>query len=441
MTADEAMQLVRAQVPWWVPWFPVLSALSMFVAGWLLGRIAVAMGLARFRRTPTDAPWTERARAATTARVLASQSLLYAIIVGVIGARSGLLGVISRGEAMAVGAVAAVVGAAVARGHLEDALGLKRTRRGSGIGLLLALYATLPTTVLVGAIAMQLDTVSAILLWVLGGLLLAGWLRALSVPALRAFGAASAAPERVHAIVARACEKVGMRPPETIVLHMRMANAYAFPFAGALAFTDPILETLDDAGLEAITLHELGHLQEPPRIVAFRAMRVGLNYALALCGVLWRFGPVPSLVLSLVVLVLALWSRRQLARLEVAADAVAHDHGEEGALALALARVYERNLSPMVSARVGTHPHLYDRLIAAGAAPAYPRPAPPEAARVLRFALFAVTALFVFGIYAAIAWRDPLELLATTRHCDALSQASPPLPSAIASYVATACDP
>jgi Zn-dependent protease with chaperone function len=71
---------------------------------------------------------------------------------------------------------------------------------------------------------------------------------------------------------------------------------------------------------------------------------------------------------------------RQLShRLEVRADAVAHSNEpDSGVYARALTRLYEDALAPAVNARESaTHPHLYDRLLAAGVTPDFPRPEPP----------------------------------------------------------------
>jgi hypothetical protein len=75
-------------------------------------------------------------------------------------------------------------------------------------------------------------------------------------------------------------------------------------------------------------------------------------------------------------------------RLETRADAHAH-HVESGApgaargvYARALSRLGEVNLIPAVGWAAGTHPHLYDRLLAAGQEPDFPRPPPPSRARM-----------------------------------------------------------
>jgi hypothetical protein len=68
-------------------------------------------------------------------------------------------------------------------------------------------------------------------------------------------------------------------------------------------------------------------------------------------------------------------------RLEERADQMARlNEPDPGAYARALARMHEDNLLPAVHAKSReTHPDLYDRLIAAGFTPDYPRPVAPKA--------------------------------------------------------------
>ena len=62
-------------------------------------------------------------------------------------------------------------------------------------------------------------------------------------------------------------------------------------------------------------------------------------------------------------------------RMEVRADAEA---GRAAAYGRALAKIYEKNLVPVaMGGRRKTHPELYDRLAAVGAAADYPRPSAP----------------------------------------------------------------
>jgi Zn-dependent protease with chaperone function len=66
--------------------------------------------------------------------------------------------------------------------------------------------------------------------------------------------------------------------------------------------------------------------------------------------------------------------------MEIRADALARSHeAQDGTFARALAHLSELNLCPAVlPGKLGTHPQVYDRLVAAGITPDFPRPEPPE---------------------------------------------------------------
>jgi Zn-dependent protease with chaperone function len=198
-------------------------------------------------------------------------------------------------------------------------------------------------------------------------------------------GLVAPGPARLVSLVARVGERMGRaRPAPSYVMPSLYVGAFALPAMGAVVVTNRLLDTLDDQGLEAILAHELGHLSESPRTVALRsAAVVPLLPIVALKAVAGAFGWWPALAGCLVV---ALFSRLQLRwvrRLETRADTMARaQERTPGAYAGALARSYEANLIPVVARGSGaTHPHLYDRLVAAGVPPSYPRPRPPSFAR------------------------------------------------------------
>jgi hypothetical protein len=82
-------------------------------------------------------------------------------------------------------------------------------------------------------------------------------------------------------------------------------------------------------------------------------------------------------------------------QLERRADRLATEREtREGAYARALRKISEVNLTPLVEpGKGGTHPHVYDRLVAAGAPPDFPRPAPPSLARTRLAGLAAILVL------------------------------------------------
>jgi hypothetical protein len=89
---------------------------------------------------------------------------------------------------------------------------------------------------------------------------------------------------------------------------------------------------------------------------------IGTVYALLLLQLAW----------------LATWAAGKKSKTwEARADAHVHEHVEDPTVyARALEKLHEDNLAPAVTHREGTHPHLYDRMLAAGLQPGYPRPQP-----------------------------------------------------------------
>jgi len=75
--------------------------------------------------------------------------------------------------------------------------------------------------------------------------------------------------------------------------------------------------------------------------------------------------------------------------LEIRADQAGTSHeSEAGGYAMALEHIYQLNHVPAVMPGKRTiHPHLYDRLLAAGVTPSYPRPKAPGKVGLQTFAV------------------------------------------------------
>ncbi|MEM9877090.1 MAG: M48 family metalloprotease, partial [Myxococcota bacterium] len=218
---------------------------------------------------------------------------------------------------------------------------------------------------------------------------------------------AKPAGPRLQGIVAAASAAARQTPPPTWEVVSPDANAAAFPLGDKLLFTDAALAALDDEGLEAIASHELGHLAESRSVKLVRAAMgaVWLPIAWVLAHAMelgWEV--VVASFAGVVALNLAL--RRWMVEREKEADAHAHHH--EATYARALATIHRVSGLPAVTATATTHPHLYDRLEAAGVAPSYPRPAPPSRARKLG----SVAAVYVAALVVAIGLPLAIPLLA-----------------------------
>ncbi|HEX2671210.1 MAG TPA: M48 family metalloprotease, partial [Polyangiaceae bacterium] len=169
--------------------------------------------------------------------------------------------------------------------------------------------------------------------------------------------------------------------PEVRVFEVELnnANALAYPAAQIVVFSAAAVDGLTPAQLTAIAGHELAHLDES-RALRMQRAAWGLSYALPLLFIpLLPRAPAIGFAFGVVLFLLSTFAYRSLSlRLEEHADRAAAHHGQgEGSYASALERIYELNLIPAVTSTRQTHPHLYDRLIASGASPAFPRPRPP----------------------------------------------------------------
>ncbi len=106
------------------------------------------------------------------------------------------------------------------------------------------------------------------------------------------------------------------------------------------------------------------------------------------------FGPIAISLLFAAMLLLSIFARKLSQRMETRADLVATENqSEAGAYASALEKLYRTNQIPAVTPRKRTHPHLYDRLLAAGITPNYPRPKAPA-----KFAWTGWLMLLSFGV-------------------------------------------
>ena len=212
-------------------------------------------------------------------------------------------------------------------------------------------------------------------LWARGGFFWLGWKIGLFQPA----------PERLVRIVTETASRMQVPVREVLLMRVAVAQAAALPGQGKLLFTERILELLPDDELAVVCAHELGHLTESRSDIAKRMIgRLIFMPWLFFNPLIHTYGNVAFFGLCLLTVVVPRVSRHISRRLELRADAMAKtNEGDAGTYARALTRLYEDNLSPAVNAKkMATHPHLYDRLLAAGVTPDFPRPAAPAAMAV-----------------------------------------------------------
>lgn len=207
-------------------------------------------------------------------------------------------------------------------------------------------------------------------------------------------------PDRLVKIVGDTAAEMNVSVRETWVMRSPGSQAYALPTARTLIFTDRMLEVLSDREITAICTHELAHLTEA-KVEYYKRYIQWLMFLPWLCfkPVVHVLG-VPGYVLLVLVTTLVPRATRDISRkLEVRADQIAKTkESDPGTYAQALLRLYEDNLIPAVTARPGTHPHLYDRLVAAGVTPDFPRPTPAKGTTWYGHMLAVLLALLAMGM-------------------------------------------
>jgi len=372
----DALAAARDLLPAWVGATLWLAPLGLGAGGYGLTRLVLSRALPAL---PAE-PWTERARLLYPVRALAQQSRLLhlAAAIALAVATRSAWATPWTAPRLLLTLAAAWAGPQLASLQLEGRL------RGLALPVLLRSWLTLAVVlfgavyVIVGFSALRSATEGP-LRWVVSAV---GFVSAVFVGtggsslvgALR--GVVRPARPRVREAVERAAARLKVRYRAVLELDWAQANALAFPLFRRVAFSTAAAELLDDAELEAVAAHELGHLDEPLALRAFRPAVVVLMAFVVFVEPYLVTASLTSTAATLAVtLLLILVVRRVARRGEQHADSYAKD---DGAYARALEKISRHNLLPLVLRRPGAHGHMWDRLVAAGRTFEVPRPAPPD---------------------------------------------------------------
>jgi Zn-dependent protease with chaperone function len=349
------------------------------VGAGILTWIVNYIGLRGFRRSEGQ-HWTERARQLFPARAAAITNLWVVPAIIVLAqsflwpstAANWLLTILLA----AVGTTAAtwffdreVVSSLTGRQWLHQALA------GTTIRLVWSLVflwvgASMPREFGLRTMLMGGALAAAYALWSTRGFMLA-------LSALRLVDPASAA---LRQLVQGVEERMGVKVKRVSTLKSCLMQAYALPYTGELMFSDRLLEKCTNEELAAITAHEISHLGESALIRIARLIR-------AIAIVSWVFlkpgyhllGPAGVVLVAACPFAISLPLNALSRKLESRADRLAVQGEGSQTFALALAKLYEGNLMPAVMpTHRTTHPDLYDRLLAVGVEPDFPRPAKPS---------------------------------------------------------------
>jgi Zn-dependent protease with chaperone function len=382
----DAFESARAALPCWAGWGTVLFYVPVsFILSTAAALLAAFLASIPFRRLRGGGHWTERARLAMPVRVASLMAMvtLPILLGGLAVLYDGPLAAVHWTELALWAGLAAVVPGFVVRLRVErrffDRPPSFLTRLKGTITVWLILIPHFFAAALMLAFLPTDMNLTA-------GLILAGGLAAFTFFALggglflaRAVGLARPASERLRLIVGQRAEAMGVRPAGLYELSWFRANAFAFPLTRRLAFTDGAMAALGDDEIGAVAAHELGHLSESRLTALARSAAVFIVLPIAAGRLLYASIGLWALAAALVfVLALIVALRRLARRMEERADAIASGQADAAVYARALEAIYEANMIPAVlSGKRRVHPHLYDRLLAAGVQPAYARPKPP----------------------------------------------------------------
>lgn len=229
------------------------------------------------------------------------------------------------------------------------------------------------------------------MVWSRGGLMWVGRKLGLFVPA----------PERLRKIAEETSARMNVPFREVLLIRSPMAQALAMPGTRKILFTERLLELLPDEEIASICAHELAHLTESRKARYSRSVRL-LTFMpwIFFNPLMHAFGFFAFYGLLFITIGVPRIYHRFSRRMESRADEMAKaNEGDAGTYARALAGLYKDSLVPAVMAKNrSTHPHLYDRLLAAGVTPDFPRPA---AAKSMAWSgnVFAWLAGILFGIF------------------------------------------
>ena len=263
------------------------------------------------------------------------------------------------------------------------------------LGVLIAAGICMPEHLNQAAIVLTV-TVVAFTLWLIWGGML--WL-------LRVARVLVAAPPRLAGIVTNVAAQMNLPLPHAGLLRGYGANAIAFPVTHTLLVTERALNSLSDDELAAVCAHEFAHLNEPRGVILARILSAfvllpGIFFKPAIEA--WQTAGYLGICVALFLFPRLTTAFRR--RMEARADSVAlvHEGPSPGTYARALEQLYALNHSPAVLRGRLTHPNLYDRLLAAGVTPEYPRPAAPPRLTWHYGMVLLLLAASGFGIFCRI---------------------------------------
>lgn len=365
----------------------ILFFLSAVAYG--LGFVSALMVLeslaARWRRM-TDIHWTERARIAfVPGSAVLSVGVAFPFVAGMFGGVG--LGIYVEGwladfPGFLIIWFAAMAGVLTVRFRwLREVWGARVTLRSWLGGFLVIALCIVPHLIVVVLVAFCLPEnpgwTSAIV--IAAGILVTAFFAADgSVLLLRLIGVVKPAREPVRQMVADLAQEMKV-PGRLMVFELEWAqvNALAWTVYRAVGFSRPMLDVMTVDELRAVAAHELAHILEPRWV---RAVRVAHTFVYLPIPPLAIYGGMAGLIGGAALFFIAIFAFKRFSHaLERRADRMESEAiADNEAYMRSMLRLYEANVMPAVMPGSQTHPHLYDRLLANGVQPDFPRPAAPR---------------------------------------------------------------
>jgi Zn-dependent protease with chaperone function len=274
--------------------------------------------------------------------------------------------------------------------------------RQAGLGFLMKFFKTL--IFICAAVLMPSEFNS--LAWSIAGIVLllwSIWITCGWIWFARAVGLIQAAPPRLRGIVADTSTRMNIPCKDVWLMRSHSSQASAVPGKGVVIFTQRMLEIFSDDELAAICGHELAHLSEPKAVRLLRKIRA-LTYMpwIFFVPLIHTFGIFPFYGLIAMTIFAPRIYGKLSRKLEASADQLAKaNESDAGTYARSLLKIHEDRLIPAVMSqrRARTHPDLYDRLIAVGITPNFPKPLPANPT-AWHGRVFAILAGILFAILA-----------------------------------------
>lgn len=295
---------------------------------------------------------------------------------------------------------------------LRELWGVRVTLRSWLAGCLVLVLAIFPhLIVMAGLVVLMPKTMDARGVLIFGGgvLAVAFFARGGGVPLLRLLGVVRPAPPALTKMVEQLAQD--MKVPgqiKVLQLHWAQVNAVAWTLYRAVGFSRPLLEVMSEDEVRAVAAHELAHLIEPRWV---RAVRVAQMFAYLPVALLLKCGGDAGIPMGYLLLLAIMLGYRRFTRvMEQRADGLERETiTDPGAYMRSMIKLGEANLTPAVMPGGQTHQHLYDRLLAGGIQPDFPRPTAPLRAKPLLAAMAAailtMVVIFAMVVSAGVAVR------------------------------------